>query len=261
MLIEGIDDAVLFVITLFLLGVIYIMFSFLKLARNSLRPGDQVNPVIHQDAVAEIDTLREERNLGPSAPPMGEADNHRRRTSINCSCPICLGDCFLPIETNCGHIFCGNCIINYWNHAHINIYNKMKCPMCRQEISVLLPLYTIREQTQHNTDENRETFDKIKMYNIRFSGAPRPWMDYITDIPTILRHVFNELLSMNALDLWERLRFIFLFTVGLLYTFLPVDLIPEAVFGIFGFIDDLLVFFMIVIYVCIFFRAIISRNR
>lgn len=50
----------------------------------------------------------------------------------------------------------------------------MKCPMCRQEISVLLPLYSIREQTEHNTNEHRATFDKIKMYNIRFSGAPRP---------------------------------------------------------------------------------------
>lgn len=46
--------------------------------------------------------------------------------------------------------------------------------MCRQEISVLLPLYSIREQAEDNSDEHRAIFDKIKMYNIRFSGAPRP---------------------------------------------------------------------------------------
>ena len=49
----------------------------------------------------------------------------------------------------------------------------MKCPMCRQAVSVLLPLYTRQEQEQNNND-HKTTFDNIKIYNIRFSGAPRP---------------------------------------------------------------------------------------
>ena len=49
----------------------------------------------------------------------------------------------------------------------------MKCPMCRQLVSCLLPLYSIEEQ-QRNVTDNKTTFDTIRMYNNRFSGAPRP---------------------------------------------------------------------------------------
>lgn len=255
MLVEGIDDQVLILCTVFSVAIIASMFSFFK---NLLRPSQQVNPTIHQESLEEVNFIRQEQNLNPTAPPAEDETHSRTYTNINC--PICLGDCLLPVETNCGHIFCGNCIIQYWNQAHVNIYSKMKCPMCRQEVSVLLPLYTLHEQEQNN-QEHRATFDSIKMYNKRFSGAPRPWLDYLTDIPIILRHVFNELLSMNSLDLWDRLRFIFLICFMIFYFLVPLDLIPEVVFGVFGLLDDLLVAFWIVIYICSFFRVIISNRR
>ena len=31
------------------------------------------------------------------------------------NCPICLGDVAFAIETNCGHVFCGQCIISYYD--------------------------------------------------------------------------------------------------------------------------------------------------
>lgn len=255
MLIEGIDDSVLVIVTVFIIGVLSVMFSFLKNSVLSIR---QVNPTIHRDAVAEIDNLREQRGLSPSAPP--EEENHRRRQNVDCQCPICLGDCFLPVETNCGHVYCGNCIVQYWSHAHLNIYTKMKCPMCRQDVSVLLPLYSVTQQEQYS-QEQKTTFESISSYNRRFSGASRPWLDYLTDIPIILRHVFNELLSMNGLDIWQRLRIIFFFTMAIFYVFVPLDLIPEAVFGFFGFLDDLLVVVLIFIYICTFFRTVVSNRR
>lgn len=257
MLIEGIDDSVLFLVTFVTIATMSAVFSLIK---NSILSTTQVNPTIHTDAVTEINTLRRDANLTPSAPPSPDEDSPRRRPNFNMSCPICLGDCFLPIETVCGHIFCGNCIIQYWNHAHVNIYSKMKCPMCRQEVSVLLPLYS-RDEQERYSQEYRSTFDSIKMYNIRFSGEPRPWLSYLTDIPIIFRHVLNELLSMNSLDLWQRLRFIFLIVFGLFYLLLPLDLVPEVVFGFFGLIDDILVGVLILIYVCYIFRAIITNSR
>lgn len=256
MLIEGVDDSVVLVVSIFLIGCTTLMFNFIKSRVFSV---SQINPTLHQDSVADVDRLRQGRDLSPSAPPQQD-ENARRNHHYNCSCPICLGDCFLPVETNCGHIFCGNCVVQYWNHAHVNIYSKMKCPMCRQLVSCLLPLYSIEEQ-QRNVTDNKTTFDTIRMYNNRFSGAPRPWLDYITDIPIILRHVFTELLSMNALDIWERIRMIFLIIFGLFYFLLPLDLIPEAVFGFFGFFDDLLVVLLVFIYICMFFRAIITNRR
>ena len=136
------------------------------------------------------------------------------------------------------------CPGNYASHV-----NGCKVLSIQNSTKSSLKMVTILSYVGNHTDIFFQILFKIQ------------WMDYITDIPIILRHVFNELLSMNSLDLWQRIRFIFLLMFGLFYTFLPVDLIPEAVFGLFGFIDDFLVFFMILVYVCTFFRAIISRNR
>ena len=69
----------------------------------------QVNPQLHRDAVNVIDDLRNRLpNLNEGASGNGDATTRRRnRDNADITCPICLSDSNLPIETNCGHIFCG----------------------------------------------------------------------------------------------------------------------------------------------------------
>ena len=38
-----------------------------------------------------------------------------RANSYDCS--ICLGEAQLAVETNCGHVYCGQCIISYYDTA------------------------------------------------------------------------------------------------------------------------------------------------
>ena len=55
------------------------------------------------------------RHLLPSAPPLPPGNTpstnqttiNRRHQNAHISCPICLCSAVLPIETNCGHLFCG----------------------------------------------------------------------------------------------------------------------------------------------------------
>ena len=118
----------------------------------------------------------------------------RHGENRNVTCPICLITASFPVETNCGHIFCGKiyhagqiiqliiylllltigvCIVQYWQHMASNLV-KIKCPMCRQDVSCLLPLYSRREADQHRNDETmKRVFTSIQSYNRRFSGAPR----------------------------------------------------------------------------------------
>ena len=46
--------------------------------------------------------------------------------------------------------------------------------------------------------------------------------------------------------------------VWLLYLLSPLDLIPEAVFGIVGLLDDLVIFVLIAMYLTFFFRSVLS---
>jgi len=244
MLIEGVDDSVLSLVSLVLFISFCVMIRFFKSSFLSVR---QTNPTLHRDAVNDINQ---------------EPNTHRHLPSgTQLNCPICIAETVLPIETNCGHIFCGNCIVQYWKHATANIFHsKIKCPMCRQFISCLLPLYNSRDEIRQNVPNLQEIKACISNYNRRFSGAPRPFMDYITDIPVLLRHIFNELFSFQGLEIWHRIRWIFLMIVGIVYFISPLDIIPEMVFGIFGLLDDIFVFVLLIIYITILYRQVVANR-
>ncbi len=100
-----------------------------------------MNPRLHEDSVNDINNLRQENNLNPSAPPQptnepqtsstGENNLRYYSTNSQIQCPICLTNSFLPVETNCGHVFCASCVIQYWRHVSSSsiLINKMPCPV------------------------------------------------------------------------------------------------------------------------------------
>ncbi|XP_048394759.1 E3 ubiquitin-protein ligase RNF170-like isoform X4 [Stegostoma tigrinum] len=48
-------------------------------------------------------------------------------------CPVCLQVPTFPVETNCGHLFCGPCLIAYWGHG--SWLGAVSCPLCRQKFA------------------------------------------------------------------------------------------------------------------------------
>ena len=59
------------------------------------------------------------------------------------TCPICLNSHQLAVETNCGHLYCGNCLRTY---IYIeSIMSPVSCPMCRQPVTMLFPCFTPHE--------------------------------------------------------------------------------------------------------------------
>ena len=57
-----------------------------------------------------------------------------------------------------------------------------------------------------------------------------------------------------------RIRVLFLVLGTLLYVVSPLDIIPEAVFGIFGFMDDFFFVFILVIYLSIQYRRVLAAR-
>ena len=73
-----------------------------------------MNPEVHNDAFNEVNNLRNRLfNSDGSSSTTEASDNNTNVDNTNNSrtsqitCPICLTNAVLPVETNCKHCFCG----------------------------------------------------------------------------------------------------------------------------------------------------------
>ncbi|XP_069693061.1 E3 ubiquitin-protein ligase RNF170-like [Periplaneta americana] len=185
------------------------------------------------------------------------------RTYNSDQCSICLHVHRLALETNCGHIYCGNCLRTciFMN----GFMERIDCPICRQLVSILFILFSETELQAPLASligsEARQLYEMVYEYNRRFSGEPRSILEMVRDWPTLMRHLWNEFFSVGGLVLMFRIRVVLCFTAALMYLFLPIDVIPESVFGVLGLLDDMFVFFLLAIYVSIIYRRVIVNRR
>ncbi|XP_075915395.1 E3 ubiquitin-protein ligase RNF170 [Petromyzon marinus] len=105
-----------------------------------------------------------------------------------------------------------------------------------------------------------DTERHIREYNSRFSGQPRPWLDYLWDLPTVLRHACRELFSLSGLVWMFRARVLLLAAGGLLYVASPLDVVPEAAFGLLGLLDDVLIVALLPVYVSVIYLRHVAQQ-
>ncbi|KAI6058274.1 E3 ubiquitin-protein ligase RNF170 isoform X2 [Aix galericulata] len=123
-----------------------------------------------------------------------------------------------------------------------------------EQVTLFLPLFGEDQQ------DATQVLQDVNDYNRRFSGQPRSIMERIMDLPTLLRHAFREMFSVGGLFWMFRIR-IFLCLLGaLLYLASPLDFLPEALFGILGFLDDFFVIFLLLIYISIMYREVVTQR-
>ncbi|KAH9504149.1 hypothetical protein Btru_065113 [Bulinus truncatus] len=218
-LVEGIGDEVLYVVFTIIAGCVALLLY--------IHHRQRLGTTIHPDSAANVATTREQlQNEG------GQRSNQRRANHANdghLQCPICLGSAALAVETNCGHVFCGHCMVTYWEHQ--TWLGAVRCPSCRTQVSLLLLNFTSEEHALES-DEKRDIITKINQYNRRFSGEARTIQEYLQDLPTLLRHAFQEFFSIGGLMWMFRLRIVILIFAAFVYLVSPLDILPEGVFGI-----------------------------
>ena len=190
---------------------------------------------------------------------MTEEEGGRTRT-VEVDCCICLGEAQFAVETNCGHIYCGGCILEVWRRSAS--LSAIPCPYCRQRITLLLPYFSTDEKNSAEPQEietRTSVLTRLNTYNRRFSGEPRSVMEHLLDLPVLLRHLWTYFWSGEGLHFAFQLRIVVLAIMWLIYFLSPLDLLPEAVFGIIGLLDDLFIFLMISMHLAYFFRQILSN--
>ncbi|CAM5146648.1 unnamed protein product [Natator depressus] len=235
--IEGISDQVLVAVAL--------SFTFIAALVYMLLRNEHQN--IHPDNQELVRALRQQLQTEQDA---SAGDRHRFYTDM--SCPVCLQQATFPIETNCGHLFCGTCIIAYWRYG--SWLGAIRCPICRQTVTLLLPRFSEDQQ------DAAQVLQDVNDYNRRFSGQPRSIMERIMDLPTLLRHAFREMFTVGGLFWMFRIRIVLCLLGALLYLASPLDFLPEALFGILGFLDDFFVIFLLLIYISIMYREVITQR-
>ncbi|XP_064863733.1 E3 ubiquitin-protein ligase RNF170-like isoform X2 [Oncorhynchus nerka] len=160
-LIEGVSNPVLFVV---ILSVTFLCGLVTLLCRN-----EQYN--IHPENQEHVRAVRQQLQ---SESQEAEPAEPRRQFYTDMSCPVCLQQAVLPVETNCGHLFCGSCIIAYWRYG--TWFGAINCPICRQMVTLLFPLFHEQvspQQVQDGTVEPLLILRDLGDYNRRFSGQPR----------------------------------------------------------------------------------------
>lgn len=79
-------------------------------------------------------------------------------------------------------------------------------------------------------------------------------MHYLYDVPVIAGHIWRLLFSVQGIVLLYRLHILLLLLLLLLYLLSPLDLVPEAIFGALGLLDDLVILVAVVSYAALLYR-------
>ena len=179
----------------------------------------------------------------PSASPSPSAPVADRANPATLDCPICLDKLTYAIETNCAHLYCAECFLEYYDRgapAPSLLPQPVTCPCCRRRVDALITRFSHDEE--HNPAMSA-LLTRIQQYNSRFSGEARPLSDHIRDTPVYLRRMVGEAVSSpgGLVRLLFRSHFILSVLGSLLYVFSPFDLLPELVFGVLGYVDDALI--------------------
>lgn len=245
-LIEGVSNPVLLVVILSvaLLGALATL-----LCRNE-------HHRIHPESQEHVRAVRQQLQTEQDT-----SSEPRRQYYSDMFCAVCLQQAELPVETNCGHLYCGSCIIAYWRYG--TWPGAINCPICRQLVTLLFPLFQDTGRTTQTEDDQigpAAILGHVNDYNRRFSGQPRSLQDHLRDVPTLLRHAFREMFSVGGLFWMFRIRILLCLVGALAYLASPLDFIPEAVFGLLGFMDDFFIILLLFIYISIMYREVVTQR-
>lgn len=134
-------------------------------------------PRVHPRQAGPVEDTRRERRAR-------EGDREREReVGDGETCPICLGTLVDALDTNCGHRFCAECALAYWQHDQWP--RAARCAVCRRHVSPPPPLpppspslpiipfqVTLLLPVQPLT--SAQLSRQVTDYNHRMSDQPRP---------------------------------------------------------------------------------------
>ncbi|KAM7507583.1 hypothetical protein LguiA_018036 [Lonicera macranthoides] len=169
-------------------------------------------------------------------------------------CSICHGNFHIPCQANCSHWYCGNCILQVWNHGPA--LQPCSCPLCRRQITLLVPSEASSRE-RHNSEVS-EILGRVETYNRFFGARANGLIQRVQDLPFLLRRLLREMMvPQRSLPLVIKARILLATVLSVLYVVSPVDFIPEGVLGIIGLLDDLIIVLICFLHVAALYRSVL----
>ncbi|KAF7127669.1 hypothetical protein RHSIM_Rhsim11G0127600 [Rhododendron simsii] len=116
-------------------------------------------------------------------------ENESRPPDDDC-CSICFGNFTVPCRAPCGHWYCGDCILQYWNHGAA--LKPCKCPMCSQPITRLIP------EASFDHCQDVEVLQNVRKYNRVFVGGTYGLILKVLESPFLIKRIIRELMDPDA---------------------------------------------------------------
>ena len=130
--------------------------------------------------------------------------------------------------------------------------------MCRRLITTVFRIFPDREGT---AEEREAAIAKIREYNNKFEDN-RSIFRHLVEFPTVLKTIFPHILSLGFLLLFFRSTYFKrCMLLIFFYLLLPIDLIPEGALGMAGFVDDILVAFLVLMFGLTGYGVVYVRDR
>ncbi|ESQ53749.1 hypothetical protein EUTSA_v10026077mg [Eutrema salsugineum] len=112
-------------------------------------------------------------------------------------CPICFSSFTVPCRGNCGHWYCGSCILQYWSYAAVS--RPCKCPMCVRHITKLSPEASLQ---QCQEQEVKEVLAKVRRYNRLFVGGLTGFVQKVHELPLLMKRLVWHMMDPDANNLY-----------------------------------------------------------
>ncbi|XP_006423068.2 armadillo repeat-containing protein 6 [Citrus clementina] len=157
----------------------------------------------------------------------GESIEGKDGPPVDDCCPICFGDFTIPCKANCGHWYCANCILQFWNYSSAS--KPCKCPMCSRYINRLTPESSLSLQQEQ---EVAEVLKKVVRYNLLFVGGARGLVQKVYELPFFMKRIFVAMMDPDTEDSYLQEMRIFAMALSVLYAATPFDFIPTGSLGI-----------------------------
>lgn len=103
---------------------------------------------------------------------------------------------------------------------------------------------------------------EIAKYNRIHGGGVVSLIQRVRDMPLLLRRLMREMMDpRRALQLIHRTPILFYLLFLAMYLISPLDIIPEGILGLVGFLDDLLVMVFVLFYLAMLYRSTLIQHH